>query len=119
MDEAKKFYEWALTPHAQTLAAPNGSFQIPSNPATPVPPEAPDLSKVKLIAYDFATYGCIGHAHPVAGALGQRSEERSRSNSAAARVPRSLAGVGWASRLGRRLLRCCHGTGWSEHRHRR
>ncbi|MGA3403801.1 MAG: ABC transporter substrate-binding protein, partial [Acetobacteraceae bacterium] len=57
MDEAKKFYEWALTPQAQTLAAQNGSFQIPSNPATPVPPEAPDLSKVKLIAYDFATYG--------------------------------------------------------------
>jgi iron(III) transport system substrate-binding protein len=57
MDDAKKFYEWALTPQAQGLAAPNGSFQIPSNPATPVPPEAPDLSKVKLIAYDFATYG--------------------------------------------------------------
>ena len=57
MAEAKKYYEWALTPEAQTLAAANGSFQIPSNPATPVPPESPDLSKVKLIEYDFATYG--------------------------------------------------------------
>lgn len=57
MAEAKKFYEWALTPEAQKLAAQNGSFQIPSNPETPVPPESPDLSKVKLIAYDFATYG--------------------------------------------------------------
>ena len=57
MAEAKKFYEWALTPAAQTLAAQNGSFQIPSNPETPVPPEAPDVSKMKLIEYDFATYG--------------------------------------------------------------
>ena len=57
MDEAKKFYDWALTVPAQKLAAPSGSFQIPSNPGTPVPPEAPDLSKIKLIDYDFATYG--------------------------------------------------------------
>jgi iron(III) transport system substrate-binding protein len=57
MDEAKKFYDWALSVPAQKLAAPNGSFQIPSNPDTPVPPEAPDLSKIKLIEYDFAKYG--------------------------------------------------------------
>ena len=56
-DEAKKFYDWALTVDAQKLAAPNGSYQIPSNKNTPVPPEAPDLSKIKLIDYDFAKYG--------------------------------------------------------------
>ena len=59
MDEARKFYDWALTVPAQSLAAPSGSFQIPSNLATPVPPEAPDLSKIKLIEYDFATYGSV------------------------------------------------------------
>jgi iron(III) transport system substrate-binding protein len=57
LDEAKKFYDWALTPEAQKLAAENGSYQIPSNQETPVPPEAPDLSKIKLIDYDFAKYG--------------------------------------------------------------
>ncbi|MFT8246182.1 ABC transporter substrate-binding protein [Roseomonas sp. BN140053] len=57
MEEARRFYDWALTPAAQALAASNGSFQLPSNTATPVPPEAPDLSKVKLIDYDFAKYG--------------------------------------------------------------
>jgi iron(III) transport system substrate-binding protein len=57
LDEAKKFYEWALTVDAQKLGAANGSYQIPSNSATPVPPEAPDLSKIKLIEYDFAKYG--------------------------------------------------------------
>jgi len=56
-DEAKKFYDWALTVDAQKLAAPSGSYQIPSNKGTPVPPEAPDLSKIKLIDYDFAKYG--------------------------------------------------------------
>jgi iron(III) transport system substrate-binding protein len=57
LDEAQKFYDWALTPAAQKLAAENGSYQIPSNKETPVPPEAPDLSKIKLIDYDFAKYG--------------------------------------------------------------
>ena len=52
-----KFYDWALSVPAQSIAAPNGSYQIPSNPETPVPPEAPDLSKIKLIEYDFAKYG--------------------------------------------------------------
>ena len=57
LDEAKKYYDWALSVDAQKLAAPNGSYQIPSNKDTPVPPEAPDLSKIKLIDYDFAKYG--------------------------------------------------------------
>ena len=56
-EEAKRFYEWALTPEAQEIAARNGAYQIPSNTATPVPPEAPDISKIKLINYDFAKYG--------------------------------------------------------------
>ena len=42
---AKKFYEWALTPEAQVLAAQAKQLQLPSNTATPVPPEAPDMPK--------------------------------------------------------------------------
>lgn len=56
-DEAKQFYDWALTPEAQELAGKNGSYQVPSNKTTPVPPEAPDPSKLKLINYDFDKYG--------------------------------------------------------------
>jgi iron(III) transport system substrate-binding protein len=56
-DEARKFYEWALLPDTQAIAAKNGAYQVPSNTATPVPPEAPDPSKLKLIQYDFAKYG--------------------------------------------------------------
>lgn len=57
MDEAKKFYDWALTPEAQAIAGKNGSFQVPSNKASTVPPESPDTSHIKLIHYDFEKYG--------------------------------------------------------------
>ncbi len=57
LENAKKFYDWALTPAAQKLAAENKSFQLPSNKNTPVPPESPKFADIKLIAYDFAKYG--------------------------------------------------------------
>ena len=33
------------------------SFQVPSNKNATVPPQAPKLSEIKLINYDFAKYG--------------------------------------------------------------
>src|SRR5215207_9620721 len=57
MDSAKKFYDWALTADAQKLGADAKSYQVPSNKSTPVPPQAPKLSDIKLINFDFAKYG--------------------------------------------------------------
>ncbi|WP_173909432.1 ABC transporter substrate-binding protein [Microvirga ossetica] len=57
MDNAKKFYDWALTANAQKLGADAKSYQVPSNKSTPVPPQAPKLSDIKLINFDFAKYG--------------------------------------------------------------
>ena len=57
LDNAKKFYDWALTPAAQALAGPAKSYQVPSNKATPVPAQAPKMSEMKLINYDFVKYG--------------------------------------------------------------
>ena len=54
---AKKFYDWALTPEAQKLEAQAKQFQVPSNKNTPVPPEAPKFADMKLIDYDQAKYG--------------------------------------------------------------
>ena len=54
---AKKFYDWALTPEAQKLAPQAKQFQVPSNKATPLPPEAPKFADMKLIDYDQAKYG--------------------------------------------------------------
>ena len=56
--DAIKFIEWALTPEAQAIAADRGhSYQVPSNSNSPVPPESPDLDSIKLIDYDFETFG--------------------------------------------------------------
>jgi len=57
LDIAKKFYDWALTPKAQALAAQSKQFQLPSNVNTPVSPLSPKTADIKLINYDFAKYG--------------------------------------------------------------
>ena len=57
LDSAKKFYDWALTPAAQALGAKAESYQVPSNKNTPTPPQAPKLSEIKLINYDFQKFG--------------------------------------------------------------
>jgi len=54
---ARRFYDWALTPEAQKLGAQAKQFQVPSNKATPLPPEAPKFADMKLIDYDQAKYG--------------------------------------------------------------
>lgn len=56
-DNARIWYDWALTPAAQELGATAASYQVPSNMNAATPPEAPKLEDVKLIDYDFATYG--------------------------------------------------------------
>jgi iron(III) transport system substrate-binding protein len=56
-DNARAFYDWALTPAAQALAPQANSFQVPSNRASPIPEQSPSLDQITLIDYDFATYG--------------------------------------------------------------
>jgi iron(III) transport system substrate-binding protein len=57
LDNAKKFYDWALTPGPQALGAQNKQYQVPSNKSTAISPLAPKLAEIKLITYDFAKYG--------------------------------------------------------------
>ena len=54
---ARKWYEFALSPAGQNLAARAKSYQVPSNMDSTTPPQAPKLSEMKLIDYDFAKYG--------------------------------------------------------------
>jgi iron(III) transport system substrate-binding protein len=56
-DSAKKFYDWALSPASQNLGAKAEAYQVPSNKAAETPKQAPKLSDIKLINYDFAKYG--------------------------------------------------------------
>jgi iron(III) transport system substrate-binding protein len=57
LDNAKKWYDWALTPEAQKLGAQANSYQNPSNKEAPIPDQAPKMADIKLIEYDFAKYG--------------------------------------------------------------
>lgn len=57
LDNAKKFYEWALTASAQEMGAASKQFQLPSNKAAKVDPRVPDFKKIKFIDYDYAKYG--------------------------------------------------------------
>ncbi len=57
LEQAKKFYDWALSAQAQQFGAAAKQFQLPSNKATPVDPRVPDFKKIKFINYDYAKYG--------------------------------------------------------------
>jgi iron(III) transport system substrate-binding protein len=57
LDAAKAWVAFALRADVQSRAPEVGSFQVPSNSNAQVAPESPDLASIKLIDYDFATYG--------------------------------------------------------------
>ena len=57
MANARRFYDWALSPAAQNLGAAANSFQLPSNKNATVPPQAPRMQDILLIEYDFVRYG--------------------------------------------------------------
>jgi len=57
LDEAKKFYDWALEADTQSMALQVSAFQVPSNKGAKTSPKAPNLDSIKLINYDFVKYG--------------------------------------------------------------
>lgn len=58
LENAKKWYDWALSAEAQSIGAKaKVSFQVPSNKSASPPPQAPKFSEIKFINYDFAKYG--------------------------------------------------------------
>ncbi|MBI3504043.1 MAG: ABC transporter substrate-binding protein [Proteobacteria bacterium] len=57
-EDARRFYDWALSVPAQALGVKAGiSFSIPSNRAAPLPEGVPEMSKLKLVEYDFVHFG--------------------------------------------------------------
>ncbi len=57
LENAKKFYEWALTLQAQQFGAASRQYQLPANKATAVDTRVPDFKKIKFVEYDYAKYG--------------------------------------------------------------
>ncbi len=56
LDNAKKWYDWALTAEVQSHMKDAKSFQLPSNKSAEVP-KSPRFEDIKLIDYDFKAYG--------------------------------------------------------------
>jgi iron(III) transport system substrate-binding protein len=53
---ARRFYDWVLTPAAQRIAAGTRNFQYPANREAPSPAAMPDADNLRLIRYDFVKY---------------------------------------------------------------
>jgi iron(III) transport system substrate-binding protein len=58
MENARRFYDWALGAPAQAIGAAQGnSYQLPSNRNAPIHASAPRFENIRLIDYDFARWG--------------------------------------------------------------
>lgn len=57
MENAKVWYDWSLKPEVQSRMKDAKSFQLPSNKSAEIPKDAPRFEDIKLINYDFKTYG--------------------------------------------------------------
>lgn len=57
LENARRFYDWALTVDAQKIQFEHKQFPIPSNRNVPLPSTVPSIADIKLIDYDFAKYG--------------------------------------------------------------
>jgi iron(III) transport system substrate-binding protein len=55
--QARRFYDWYLTPAAQNIATTVNQFHTPAHRDAAPDARIADLSRVNLINYDFATYG--------------------------------------------------------------
>lgn len=56
-ENARRFYELALTPHVQQLAAVAGALQTQSHRQIAAPEGTPRLNETKLIDHHYLTYG--------------------------------------------------------------
>ena len=60
LEEARRFVDFALSPDGQATGATAGQNQVPSHARAMLPPAAPDISMIKMVDYDFATFGSPG-----------------------------------------------------------
>ena len=57
LDNAKRFYDWALSAKGQQFGPAANYFGVPSNRAAGGDPRMPDFKSLRLIDYDYAKYG--------------------------------------------------------------
>lgn len=64
---AKAFYDWYLTPAAMNISAAIGQFHLPAHKGAKPDPNIPDLSKIRLVDYDFKKFGAADMRKHVLG----------------------------------------------------
>ncbi|GAB3662324.1 ABC transporter substrate-binding protein [Ramlibacter alkalitolerans] len=55
--EAKRYYDWLMSPAGQQIGARANSLQVPANKTFKPDPRIPTLENVRLIQYDFEKFG--------------------------------------------------------------
>jgi iron(III) transport system substrate-binding protein len=55
--EAKRYYDWLMSPAGQQIGARANSLQVPANKTFRPDPRIPAIDDVRLIKYDFEKYG--------------------------------------------------------------
>ena len=56
-DNARRYYDWLMSPAGQAIGARAGSLQSPANKTFKPDARIPSMDNVKLIKYDFEKYG--------------------------------------------------------------
>jgi len=62
-EAARLFVDFSLSPEGQATGAASGQNQIPANARAAPPPAAPDISLIRMVDYDFATFGSPEQRH--------------------------------------------------------
>ncbi|MCX2720975.1 ABC transporter substrate-binding protein [Roseibium salinum] len=57
LEAARRFVDYSMSPEGQATGHASGQNQIPSNARVALPPSAPDISLIRMVDYDFSTFG--------------------------------------------------------------
>ena len=55
--QARRFYDWYLTPAAMDIGPRVNQWHVPAHRGAAPDPRIPDLASIKLVEYDFARFG--------------------------------------------------------------
>ena len=55
--QARRFYDWYLTPAAMDIGPTVNQWHVPAHPGAKADARIPDLATIRLVNYDFAAFG--------------------------------------------------------------
>lgn len=55
--QARRFYDWYLTPAAMDIGLASNQFHVPAHTGAKADPRIPDMRQIRLVDYDIAAFG--------------------------------------------------------------